>query len=104
MPQRFRARFLPAVLIAALLLAAAPAAAQSDGESGSGDAERMAREGIERLMNALETFLSSIPQYGVPYIDDDSGDIVIPRLNPDEKGGEDESGKDPAAPSEQTEI
>jgi hypothetical protein len=79
-------------LLAALLAWSGPVAAQSDGGGGGDDgqsAEEMAREGVERLMNALETFLGSIPQYGVPRIDDE-GNIVIPRLDsPDGDGNGD---------------
>lgn len=95
-----RAHLLPAAL-SVTLLAAPGALAQSNGESEQGSPEEMAREGVERLMDALETFLSSIPQYGVPYVDED-GNIVIPRLNqPDD---EEPPQQDQDAPSGQTEI
>lgn len=95
-----RAHLLP-VALSVMLLAAPAALAQSDGESGQGSPEEMAREGVERLMDALEAFLSSIPQYGVPYVDED-GNIVIPRLNqPDD---DESSEQDEDAPSGQTEI
>jgi hypothetical protein len=89
MRSRF-ARPTAAWLLAALLALPTPLAAQSDGGESQGDgrsAEDMAREGVERLMNALETFLGSIPQYGVPRIDDD-GNIIIPRLDSPDKGGD----------------
>jgi hypothetical protein len=80
-----RSTAAPWLLAALLAWSGGPVAAQSDG--GGGDdgqsAEEMAREGVERLMNALETFLGSIPQYGVPRIDDE-GNIVIPRLDKDD--------------------
>lgn len=96
-----RAYLFPAALGVMLLAATSAPLAQSSEESEQGGPEEMAREGIERLMNALEAFLSSIPQYGVPYVDDD-GDIVIPRLNqPDD---EETPKQDPNAPSGQTEI
>jgi hypothetical protein len=83
------ARPTAAWLLAVLLALPTPLAAQSDGGDTEGDgrsAEEMAREGVERLMNALETFLGAIPQYGVPRIDED-GNIIIPRLDsPDDDG------------------
>jgi hypothetical protein len=64
-----------------LALAVQPAAAQ-DNESEGGPGE-MAREGVEQLMNAIETFVHSLPMYGAPRIDEE-GNIVIPRLDKDE--------------------
>lgn len=57
----------------------------------------LAREGIEKLMRALEKFIDAIPLYGAPYINE-RGDIIIPRLDPktppslepDEKEGEED--------------
>jgi hypothetical protein len=94
--------------VTALCLAAAVAAApvsvtalaqsQGGGEQGGESPEELAREGAERLMQALEGLLKVIPQYGMPRIED-NGDIVIPRLNPpsqreeedDPSEGEDET-------------
>lgn len=81
------------VFAAALALSPVPAAAQSDGGQGGESAEEMAREGVQRLMDALETFLSAIPQYGVPRIEE-NGDIVIPRL--DKREPEQPQGEAPA--------
>lgn len=87
MPGKLRL-ILAAVLLAALA-APGPAAAQSQPPSGKEESpEELAREGVERLMRALEGILKAIPQYGVPRVEED-GDIVIPRLNPPgEKDGE----------------
>jgi len=65
----------------AFALAAPPAAAQEDEQQGS--AGEMAREGVEQLMNAIETFVHSLPMYGAPRIDEE-GNIVIPRLDKDD--------------------
>ena len=62
-------------------LAVPPAAAQQ--EDGQGSPGEMAREGVEQLMNAIETFVHSLPMYGAPRIDDE-GNIVIPRLEKDD--------------------
>lgn len=104
MYQRVCVRFAPATL-AALLLAASPAPAAEEGGSG-GEPGEMAREGVEQIMNALETFLSQIPRYGTPYVDDE-GNIVIPRLNEGESDGDGGGGapaEDPDTPAEQTET
>ncbi|MBK1670518.1 hypothetical protein CKO28_21065 [Rhodovibrio sodomensis] len=66
-----------------LALAVPPAAAQEPApeDSPSGDSPgEMALEGVEQLMNAIETFVHSLPMYGAPRIDED-GNIVIPRLD-----------------------
>ncbi len=69
---------LARTLLAAALIAVAPAAASGE-EQGSGPSvEEEARAGVERLLRALELFLQQLPQFGAPYIDED-GDIVIPR-------------------------
>jgi hypothetical protein len=49
-------------------------------------AEELAREGMDKLLRALETLRDAVPQYGVPYMDKD-GNIVIPRLPPGETTG-----------------
>jgi hypothetical protein len=64
-----------------LALAAQPAAAQDEEPQNSPG--EMAREGVEQLMNAIETFVHSLPMYGAPRIDDE-GNIVIPRLDKNE--------------------
>jgi hypothetical protein len=46
-------------------------------------AEELARDGMDKLLRALETLRDAVPQYGVPYVDGD-GNIVIPRLPPGE--------------------
>ncbi|MFQ5776258.1 MAG: hypothetical protein ACE5GS_17205, partial [Kiloniellaceae bacterium] len=52
-------------------------------------AEKMAREAMEQLLNALEMFLESIPQYEMPEVNE-HGDIIIrrkrkpDRVEPDE--------------------
>lgn len=90
-------------------LATAPALAQQDELPGAtepeGAPEEMAREGVELLLRALRGFLDSVPQYGLPRIEE-NGDIVIPRLN---RGAEDEEneedggdGETPDDPPEET--
>lgn len=63
-------------LAVTLALLALPARAQEDVPSSSGE---LAVEGVGKLIQALEIFIQTIPQFGAPYIDD-SGNIVIPRV------------------------
>ena len=62
----------------AILMTASPALAEED---TPGD---LAVEGINRLMQALELFIDAVPLYGAPEILE-NGDILIPRLNPDQE-------------------
>lgn len=71
-------------------LAGGPALAQQDDQQQS-DPEALAREGAQKLMQALEGLLQVIPQYGMPRIEE-NGDIVIPRL--DKPGTPENDGKD----------
>ena len=67
-----------ALILAPPLLApgAATAAAQDSGESDN--PSELAREGVARLMRALEALIESIPQYEMPEINE-HGDIIIRR-------------------------
>jgi len=70
--------------------------AQEGGEGGESSPQDLAREGAQRLLDALEGLLQVIPQYGVPKVLD-NGDILIPRLNPPQEegdGGEGDGGED----------
>jgi hypothetical protein len=44
-------------------------------------AEELARQAGENLLRSLQILESAIPQYGLPFLDD-QGNIVIPRRNP----------------------
>ena len=68
---------LAAAVLAVTLAAAAPSVAQTEDQPP----EELAIEGIERLMQALEAFIHSIPQYEAPVINED-GDIIIRRKRP----------------------
>lgn len=74
-----RALRAPALALA-LILAAAPAAAQ-DGKDPRAEVERLAREAAEKLMAALAVMLRSIPQYEMPEVLP-NGDIIIRRKHP----------------------
>ena len=58
---------------------AASSAAVADTPAEDRDrAEQMAREAMERLMQALDLLIESIPQYEMPVINE-NGDIIIRR-------------------------
>ena len=78
-----RAAALTLALAAIPALAASPALAQDQNQDQRGSPGEMAREGVEQLMNAIETFVHSLPMYGAPRIDE-QGNIVIPRLDKDD--------------------
>ena len=70
---------LTAAVLMAINLAMAPgAAATTDEQSQRERAEEFARQGIERLMQALDLLMESIPQYELPFVDE-NGDIIIRR-------------------------
>ncbi|MBX6323203.1 MAG: hypothetical protein IRY94_15365, partial [Rhodospirillaceae bacterium] len=80
-----------AALAAGLLAPAAARAGSPQGEAG--DPSRLAVEGLEKLMQALDLFIATLPQYEAPVITED-GDIVIrrkrtpapPEAEPEEPG------------------
>jgi hypothetical protein len=71
-------------LAAALLLGSislgAPAALAQD--STLQDAQKQAVEGIGKLLEALQMFVKSVPQYSAPEVLP-NGDIIIRRVHPD---------------------
>ena len=75
------------MLVAGALLVAAPTQAIAQ---DVGDAETVVREGVERLMRALDLLIGSIPQFEAPEINED-GDIIIRRKRPSEDGAPDEA-------------
>lgn len=68
---------LAAVLIA-INLAGSPGAGAAEEPSQRERAEEFARQGIERLMQALDLLMESIPQYEMPFVNK-NGDIIIRR-------------------------
>jgi hypothetical protein len=75
------------MLVAGALFVAAPTQAIAQ---DVGDAEEVAREGVERLMRALNLLMGSIPQFEAPEINED-GDIIVRRKRPSEDGAPDEA-------------
>lgn len=80
---------LVVLLAAALAWPGAVPSAADDEPSKRDRAEQMAQEAMERLMNALELFLGSIPQYEMPEVNE-NGDIIIRRKKrPEQDDSED---------------
>ena len=73
-------RLLLASVLAAAL--AGPAHAQDTAPSTDG-AQKMAVEGLSKLLDALDLFVKSVPQYAAPEVLP-NGDIILRRLNPDQ--------------------
>lgn len=79
---------LKSVLLAAgvalwLIAGGATVQAQDQGQTQSERerAEEMARQGMERILRALNLLMDSIPQYELPEVNE-KGDIIIRRKNP----------------------
>lgn len=84
---------LPALVLAALLLALSPAASQETPEEGAQEegtpgeekalpeeARTLIQEMLARLSESMAGLVEILPRYGMPRINED-GDIVIPRLD-----------------------
>jgi hypothetical protein len=67
------------IAVAAQLTTATPVYAADNGPRD--EAAELAREGIEKLMQALQMLIKNIPQYEVPTMNE-NGDIIIKRKNP----------------------
>ena len=52
-----------------------------DATPGTGDAQKLAVEGLSKLLDALDVFVKSVPQYAAPEVLP-NGDIILRRLNP----------------------
>ncbi len=66
----------PAAIAFSLCVAGAPALAQEKSP------EELARDGLAKLLSALDLFIGSIPQYETPEILP-NGDIIIRRIHPE---------------------
>ena len=75
------------MLVSGALLVAAPTQTLAQDR---GDAETLARAGVERLMRALELLMERIPQFEAPEINED-GDIIIRRKRPREDDAPDQA-------------
>ena len=84
--------WLAAFGLSVALILATPTifSAAAEEPSESENPSELAREGVERLMRALEALIDSIPQYEMPEINE-YGDIIIRRKRqaaPDERDDE----------------
>ena len=71
--------FLLAILA---LTAGAPAVQAQTDDPPRKSPEELVTEGVQMLVQAMELFLKSVPQFGKPFVNE-NGDIVIPRLHPE---------------------
>ena len=89
-----RQTFLAAVLLPLLLAVPLPASAEDPSEEPAPHEPapgELAREGVARLLQALEVFIEMIPQYEMPELNE-NGDIIIRRKR--------DRGEEPAAEPE----
>nr|WP_298689100.1 hypothetical protein [uncultured Dongia sp.] len=70
---------MAAALFLGLSLIATPVFA----DSATDDAERLATEGLGKILGALDLLMKTIPQYAAPEVQP-NGDIIIRRLHPED--------------------
>jgi hypothetical protein len=78
--KRFQMPHLAAALLLGSIGFGAPAALAQD--STMQDAQKQAVEGIGKLLEALQLFVKSVPQYSAPEVLP-NGDIILRRVNPE---------------------
>ena len=78
-----------ALILAPPLVAPGTMSAAAEETYETEDPSALAREGIERLMRALEALIQSIPQYEMPEINE-NGDIIIRRKRHGEPAPDDD--------------
>jgi hypothetical protein len=103
-----RPTFYASVLIAVLSVAPLAAPPVLAGEHGSSSeeeqsAEEMAREGMEKILRALERMMDTVPMYEMPEVTED-GDIIIRRKNPPKRDEDDEPEAEEAPAPDATET
>lgn len=67
------------IATALLLLFTTPAMAQS-----TDDVERLAGEGVAKMLQALDLLMRTVPQYAAPEVQP-NGDIIIRRVHPEDR-------------------
>ncbi|WP_395017409.1 hypothetical protein [Dongia sp.] len=75
----FRVSSLRAAAIAAVIALSGSPSAASAQDSTMQDAQKQAVEGIGKLLEALQMFVKSVPQYSAPEVLP-NGDIIIRRV------------------------
>ena len=73
---------MKAILLIAALALIGPAAYAAELPPAMEQAERELREGLDKVLRAVEGFVKSIPVYEAPYMND-NGDIIIRRKPPE---------------------
>ncbi len=89
-----------AMALAFLLFSGQPAPA--DEPSLPEDAERLAGQGLAKILQALDLLMKTIPQYAAPEVQP-NGDIIIRRLHPEDEAPHDPEEED-HEPSDGTET
>jgi len=89
---------IAAAIVFSLWVATAPAIA----DSTTDDAERLAGEGLGKILQALDLLMKTIPQYAAPEVLP-NGDIIIRRLHPEDEAPHDPEEEDDE-PSDGTET
>ena len=84
MARRTKSVLLVATVVLSFWAGGLEAQAQDQSQSERERAEEMAREGMERILRALNMLMDSIPQYELPEVNE-NGDIIIRRKNPTPK-------------------
>ena len=77
-------RRIGGILLAVALAAAAAQPAKAQDSQLSDEAERLAAEGLAKILQALDLLMKTIPQYAAPEVMP-NGDIIIRRLHPEEE-------------------
>lgn len=85
------------IAFAVVVVAVAALAHPTLADESEAPPEELAREGIAKLLSALEALIDSIPQYHSPEVLD-NGDIIIRRKHTDEDGATPEGDKAKPAP------
>ncbi len=90
-----------ALMLAAALTAGMGFGAVAYAASEKSSPEDSVRQGLQRVLDAIELFFQSIPQYEAPEVLD-NGDIIIRRKRPD--ADEDDEGRPAATPPKMEET
>jgi len=90
-----RLRFVAALALGLAAFGVPPAHAQDTTLEG---AQQQAVEGIAKLLQALQLFVKSVPQFSAPEVLP-NGDIIIRRVKPQEPSPEKPEAEDPDSTS-----
>ena len=80
--RRFPCAGLAFAALTMVLVTSTPCWAQSTAP-GTDDAQRLAIEGMDKILKALDLLIQAVPQYAAPEMLE-NGDIIIRRLHPEE--------------------